>query len=131
MLFFRAPLVIITLAVMAGGCATASPASVAGPPCPGGTEATVSPAKGTVMVSYTEPTANIAGKPLQSLTKTTIYYDLGAGRVAAKEVPATKASGGGHIVETITVPVKGSQDARARICVTATDGNGNESPMTP
>lgn len=128
----KTTLVAIAMALMAGGCTTPSSSTgVTGPPCPAGTEATVGPAKRTVTVSYTEPTTNSAGKPLHSLAKTTIYYDLGTGRIVAKEIPATSASGGGHIAETIIVPVKERQSSRVRICVTATDSAGHESPMTP
>jgi hypothetical protein len=98
--------------------------------CPAVVQAKVSPEKPTVMVSYTEPSVNLAGGPLGGLAKTTIYYDLGAGRVPAKEVPATAATGGGRISETITVPLSQPAETAVRICVTATDLHGNESAMT-
>jgi hypothetical protein len=91
----------------------------------------VGPAKPTVKVSYTEPTVSVGGDPLKDLAKTTIYYDLGKGRTVAKEIPATKPGGGGQISETITIPVQTKGEQSVRICVTATDRQGNESAMTP
>ncbi|WP_145976447.1 hypothetical protein [Nitrospira moscoviensis] len=112
------------------GCSGA-PVVAETPRCPDSVHATVSRAKPTVTLSYTEPTVNAAGTPLQGLTKTTIYYDAGTGRVPAKEVPATGPSGGGRVSETITVPLADGQETVVRICVTATDRQGNESAMTP
>lgn len=74
---------------------------------------------------------NLEGDPLTSLAKTRIYYDIGNGRTLAKEVPATQLSGGGEISETITIPVQIQGEQSVRICVTATDSHGNESPSTP
>jgi hypothetical protein len=84
-----------------------------------------------VSVSYTEPTVTAGGKTLSELAKTTIYYDLGDGRRLAKEVPATKPTGGGRISETIAVPIHSHKEQIVRICVTATDRHGSESAMTP
>lgn len=117
--------------VTAAGCAGA-PSPVAAPArCPGSVSATLGPEKPTVSVSYTEPAVDPAGDPLRGLAKTTIYYDLGAGRHAAKEVPATTPAGGGQIDQTITVPLPHSRETVVRICVTATDRYGNESQPTP
>jgi hypothetical protein len=84
-----------------------------------------------VSISYTEPTVTAGGKFLSELAKTTIYYDLGDGRRLAKEVPATKPTGGGQISETISVPIHSHKEQIVRICVTATDRHGKESAMTP
>lgn len=110
------------------GHATDGPAQTR---CPGSVQTKVSTTKQTVSISYTEPSASIEGKPLTDLAKTTIYYDLGSGRVLAKEIPATKPTGGGQISQTITVPVREKGEQPVRICVTATDRHGNESAMTP
>jgi hypothetical protein len=65
---------------------------------------------------------------MTALSKTTIYYDVGNGRIRAKEVPSTAPSGGGQISETITVPIPHDRGVvQANICVTATDRQGNES----
>lgn len=121
---------VLCLVVLASGCS-----ALAGAPgatsCPDSVRATVGPAKPTVKVSYTEPTVSVGGDPLKDLAKTTIYYDLGKGRTVAKEIPATKPGGGGQISETITIPVHTKGDQSVRICVTATDRQGNESAMTP
>lgn len=99
--------------------------------CPDLVQVKVSAAQPTVHVSYREPSLTVAGDSLTSLTKTSIYYDLGNGRTLAKEVPATRSSGDGEISETITVAVKSKDAQSVKICVTATDRNGNESGMTP
>ena len=99
--------------------------------CPDTIQAKLNATKSTIHVSYTEPSMNLKGDPLTSLAKTSIYYDIGHGRTLAKEVPATQLSGGGEISETITVPAKIQGEQSVRICVTATDSHGNESPSTP
>lgn len=99
--------------------------------CPDAVQAKVSAAQPTVHVSYREPSFTSKDNPLTSLAKTSIYYDLGNGRTLAKEVPATRSSGGGEISETITVAVKSKDTQSVKICVTATDRDGNESRMTP
>ena len=91
----------------------------------------MTPAKSTVHVSYTEPAANAAGTALKTLAKTTIYYDLGSGRIAALEVPATSPQGGGRVKKTITIPLDAHAQRSVSICVTATDSAGRESALTP
>lgn len=95
--------------------------------CPPSIFATVNAAKPTVNISYKEPSLSATGKELDDLAKTSIYYDLGRGRVLAKDVPATSPSGGGQISETITIPIKSKGEQSVAICVTATDRQGNES----
>lgn len=99
--------------------------------CPDSIQVKVSAAQPTVHLSYREPSFTLKGNPLASLAKTSIYYDLGDGRTLAKEIPATRSSGGGEISESITVPVKSKDPQSVKICVTATDRDGNESAMTP
>ncbi len=113
------------------GCMSNPASMTATPRCSGSVQAKVSPTKPTVTVSYTEPSINLTGNPLQGLAKTTIYYDAGTGRVVAKEVPSTTPTGGGQISQTITVPLPQQRETVVRICVTATDRYGNESAMTP
>jgi hypothetical protein len=120
---------LLTLAAF-HGCATQA-ASVAGNPrCPDTVQAKVGPAKPSVTVSYTEPSVKPAGNEWQGLAKTTIYYDLGTGRIVAKEIPATTPTGGGQVKQTIAVPLPERKETTVRICVTATDRRGNESAMT-
>jgi hypothetical protein len=84
----------------------------------------------TVTVSYTEPTTNAAGLPLTNLAKTTIYYDMGAGPVRAREVPASRETGGGAITQTISIPLKQKPEATVCVFVTATNTEGVEgSPL--
>lgn len=130
---FRATLALTILCAIGvvWGCvshATVGPAQIR---CPGSVQTKVSAAKQSVKVSYREPTVTAGGKTLSELAKTTIYYDLGDGRRLAKEVPATKPTGGGKISETISVPIHSHKEQIVRICVTATDRHGSESAMTP
>jgi|CXWL01.1.fsa_nt_gi hypothetical protein len=89
----------------------------------------VKASKPTVTVIYTEPTTTIDDKPLTSLGKTVIYYDLGHGLVKAKEVPASKPSGGGEVSEVIAIPLGKSADKMVTICVTAE--NAEPTPPRP
>lgn len=115
----------------AWGCTHRPDPLSATPRCSNSVQATVSAAKPTVKVTYTEPSVNKSGNPLKELVKTTIYYDLGAGRIRAEEVPATKPTGGGKVSHAIVVPMHSPAETLVRICVTATDRHGNESSMTP
>lgn len=115
----------------AWGCTALADVSSAPLRCPSSVQTKVSTAKQSVKVSYTEPAVTAKGETLSELAKTTIYYDLGDGRRLAKEVPATKPTGGGQISETISVPIHSHKEQIVRICVTATDRHGNESAMTP
>lgn len=112
------------------GCTSLTGTAEAPLHCSSSVQAKVSVAQPTVHVSYTEPSLTVEGNSLTGLAKTSIYYDLGRGRTLAKEVPATRPSGGGEISETITIPVT-SDEQHVTICVTASDRNGNESAMTP
>ncbi|MFO0706716.1 MAG: hypothetical protein U0412_07660 [Nitrospira sp.] len=109
----------------------ATPATSTPPRCPKTIHAVVTPAKPTVQVSYTEPSANAVGTALKTLAKTTIYYDLGSGRIPALEVPATSPRGGGLVKKTITIPLDKQPSRTVSICVTASDSAGHESAMTP
>lgn len=114
-----------------GACTHTSTGSIDPPHCSNTVQAKVSASKPAITVTYTEPSMNQAGNPLKELAKTSVYYDLGAGRVLAKEIPSTKPSGGGQVSETITLPVKNQKETIVHICVTATDRQGHESAATP
>ena len=113
------------------GCTSLTGTAEAPLHCPNSVQAKVSAAQPTVHVSYTEPSVTVKDDSLASLAKTSIYYDLGHGRILAKEVPATQSSGGGEISETITIPISSKDELSVTICVTASDRSGNESAMTP
>ena len=98
--------------------------------CPNTVQATVSKTKPDIHVSYTEPSTTVEGTPLTDLSKTSIYYDLGEGRILAKDIPASTPSGGSTISETILIPIHKKEEHSVKICVTATDQLGNESLMT-
>lgn len=112
-------------------CAHTLDSASTAPRCSSSAEVRLSAAKPAVTVSYTEPTLDQAAGPLKDLAKTTIYYDVGNGRVPIKEVPASKPTGGGRISQTISLPVQGDQGTVVRICVTATNQRGVESESTP
>ena len=57
---------------------------------------------GTATVTYTEPTATVAGTALTNLASTTIYWKQDTGAEAKVTVPASKATGGGPITQTAT-----------------------------
>ena len=95
--------------------------------CQTSAQTTVSAAHSSVRLSYTEPTTGADGTPLTNLGKTTVYYNLGAGFIKAKDIPATQPQGGGTVEETIEIPVTSSQPVDATICITATNNDGLES----
>lgn len=113
------------------GCAVFTDVQPAQIRCPGSIQTKVSAIKHSVTISYAEPAVTMGGGSLSDLAKTTIYYDLGDSRRQAKEVPATKPTGGGQISETISVPITTQEEPIVRICVIATDRYGNESAMVP
>lgn len=124
-------LLMLSAVLLSWGCAGHKGNAQSTIRCPNTVQAKVSPTKPTVSVSYTEPSVSVAGGSLADLAKTTIYYDLGNGRTLAKEIPASKATGGGQVSQTITIPIRATGEESVRICVTATDRHGNESAMTP
>ena len=86
------------------------------------------PASGlTITLQYTEPSQNADGTPLKDLDHTTIYYDAGAGKVKAADVPASSPAGSGAITHKIILPIAAGKEVTARIWVTGTDKSGNES----
>jgi hypothetical protein len=118
----------IVVGLATGACAPRSRSTTTLQRCPDTVQATLTHDKPTVTVLYNEPTHDQAGHPMTALSKTTIYYDVGNGRIRAKEIPSTGPSGGGQISETITIPIPQDRQAvRANICVTATDRHGHES----
>lgn len=122
--------ILCLLGVVSGysGLAEGQPAEIR---CPSTVKTTISAAKPTVNVSYTEPKVDALGKQLDNLAKTTIYYDLGDGRRQAKVVKANNPRGGEPISETISVPIGTQGEQVVRICATATNTDGMESAMTP
>jgi hypothetical protein len=77
-----------------------------------------------------EPTTSLNRQPLTDLTKTTIYFDLGEGLVRAKDVPASRTTGGGKISESIIIPLAQRKEAVVAVCMTASDRRGSEGPPT-
>jgi len=83
-----------------------------------------------VTATYTEPTTNTDGSLLKDLAKTIIFYDIvgdGLPEVKAIEVPATVLTGGGSIIQIVTVPIIGNQEADVDFWATAVDLSGNSS----
>jgi hypothetical protein len=120
---------LLAITVIAGcaGQTTAPPTILR---CPDTIQKKVSSTIPAVTVSYREPSVTSTGTLLNDLAKTTIYYDLGKGRRPAKEVPASQPIGGGKVSETIAIPFEKKGEQTVRICVTATDRQGNESRAT-
>ena len=81
----------------------------------------------SVTALYQEPATNTDGSALTDLDHTSIYYDLGAGPVKAKDVPATALTGNGNITTPVDVPVTEGQEKNVIFWVTASDQSGNES----
>ena len=123
-------LLFLCTASLVWGCASRERVPPTAVQCQHSVHAKVSVARPTVTVSYTEPSVTAGGGSLDDLAKTNIYYDLGRGRMLAKEVPATKPTGGGQISESITIPIESQGEQAVAICVTATDRYGNESTTT-
>lgn len=69
----------------------------------------------------------VVGHALVDLDHTTIYYNIGAGPVVGKVVPASKLTGGGIIEETLSVIMPFYYEGEVSVHVTATDTSGNES----
>ena len=75
-------------------------------------------------VTYHEPSANAAGSPLTNLLLTSIYLDSPKGQTQVIQVWAKDPRGGGTVtIRNIIPPAPG-----IRICVTATNITGQESP---
>ena len=55
---------------------------------------------------------------------------LREGTHLAKDIPATKQTGGGEISETTVIPIHENEEESVKICMTATDQLGNERPIT-
>ena len=90
-------------------------------------EGTVSAAKPSLTVTYSEPSTRGNGQPLNNLSHTTIYVGTGINLTKMKEVAATSPSGGGNISEVVHFPITQKQGMEVRICITATDAEGHES----
>lgn len=80
-----------------------------------------------VTIQYDEPTKNEDDSPLTDLDKTTIYYED-----QSVDVPASAPTGGGHIVQVVTVASQPHTERDISFTATATDDSGNESvPSVP
>ena len=79
------------------------------------------------LVEYTEPSTFADGKQITSLQKVIISYDIGAGTVTAKEIPASSLTGGQFISKPITIPVLPGQKKTLRLWAIAVSTNGKTS----
>ena len=84
----------------------------------------------TVTLEYDEPNQNTDGSPVADLDHCTLYYNMGAGDVAGKMVPASSPTGNGHIQTPLEVPVLAGMERNVDIWATASDTSGNESPRS-
>jgi hypothetical protein len=97
--------------------------------CPPTISKTITSANPTILVTYQEPTHQRNGERLDTLSHTTIYYDIGAGTVEYKKHSASSSAGGGTVASSLIIPVKEGETVTAQICVTASNSAG-ESPPT-
>lgn len=77
----------------------------------------------TFTATYTEPTTNTAGGPV-NLTGTTIYYRLGTSAEKSVPVAASSLAGGQNIVRAITEPILPGQKVDISAQATAKNAAG-------
>jgi hypothetical protein len=87
----------------------------------------VAPTGTEMTVNYDEPTTNANGTPLTDLKEIKIFYNMGAGAVEGKTIPASQPTGGQHVVTKFTVPVAENQETDVDFWGTAYDTSGNAS----
>lgn len=75
-------------------------------------------------VTYREPSSNVTGAPLTNLLLTSIYLNVPKGQTQVIRVWAKDPRGGGIVTVRNIVP----SAPQVRICVTATNLAGQESP---
>ena len=119
----------VTMLGMLTACGSDSGDASAPIQCPPTISRTITSANPTILVSYQEPTHQRNGDRLETLSHTTVYYDIGAGTIEHKKHSASSPSGGGTVESSLAIPVKDGEAVTANICVTATNSAG-ESPPT-
>ena len=82
-------------------------------------------------ITYTEPTLNVGGSPLLDLDKTTIYINPSNAPIFTREVAASSPTGGGNIIQVITVIVNEGEEIDVEVWATASDRSSNESASSP
>jgi len=88
---------------------------------------TVSPIGTTPLIGYTEPTTYTTGSPITDLKETHIYWKIGTGTETTVIVPASKASGGGAITNSvILMPILPCQSGTINVAVSAVSVSGGE-----
>lgn len=81
-----------------------------------------------VAYTYTEPTTNSDGSPLNDLQRICVYYDLNGGTsVKVLDEPATSKNGGGTKTVKFMVPITESMETVLHFWSTAIDESGNTS----
>lgn len=89
--------------------------------------ATLEKVEGGLQYMYEEPSINKSGKPITDLDHTSIFVQVDDGEVTKlRDVPATAATGGGHISELIPNPVSEAAEGLVKVFSTATDDDGGE-----
>jgi hypothetical protein len=96
--------------------------------CPPTVQTTVTADRNTVRISYEEPVKQMNGMPLNTLSHTTIYYDIGDGAVEYTKHIATSVHGGGQVKREILVPVDPGKTLNVRLCITASNSAGEGLP---
>ena len=77
-----------------------------------------------VTITYREPITNVKGAPLTNLLLTSIYLNAPKGQTQVIRVWAKDPKGGGTVIVRNIVP----SSPEVRVCVTATNLAGQESP---
>lgn len=82
-----------------------------------------------VSVSYKEPVTNSDGSQLTDLSFCSIYHKFADGDVVAKDkdIPASSATGGGNVSDSVTVPVAEGVEKNVDFWATCSDTSKNES----
>ena len=88
---------------------------------------TVTPTGTIPLVTYTEPTTYTSGLALTDLKETQIYWKVGIGVESTVVVPASKATGGGVITNSVILaPILPCQSGIINVAVSAMSVSGGE-----
>ena len=88
----------------------------------------------SVIATYDEPTLNQDGTPLTDLAYTEVEYQLGASpsEILEPRQPASKVTGGGHIVSApLVLPAPSGVSTTFTFNVFAVDLTNNRGPASP
>lgn len=96
--------------------------------CPPTVSKTVDSRNPRIHLTYQEPTQQRHGERLETLSHTTIYYDIGGGTIEYSKHSASSPFGGGTVKTTIILPLNPGETVTAQVCVTASNSAGESHP---